>query len=340
MTAALNKGKGILGSYQKCSTKTCNWMSRYPDSTSITDMSIPGTHDTATWDYTLLTQLKYHSVTGWIDPAPIYRCQSTSIFQQLNDGNRAFDLRVGFGPNGKDLIFFHSEAILDLDARLDDVMYGFYRFLDENPTETLLLSVKVENSTWGTPGLIQQRLYTVLTSSPANSYLDPGSSVTATPLSSFRGKIILLRRFALDLLPSSRQTLGLDLSSGWNDNDPDFTIATGQGATHIEDYYEIGGPFGANSHISLKTNATITHVEKASTKAEGEGLYISFASGEQDYQLIVPRIMASGNGLVKGVNGRLKEYLVSGKGKASKRKGIILTDWYADTPGLIDAIIG
>ncbi|WWD20947.1 hypothetical protein CI109_105425 [Kwoniella shandongensis] len=342
MTAALKRGAGILGSYEKCNTKTCSWMSKYPDNTLITDMSIPGTHDTATWDYTELTQLRYIKSTGWINPAIIYRCQSTSIFQQLNAGNRAFDLRVGFAPNGKDLIFYHSEAILNLDARLDDVLYGFYRFLDENPTETVLLSVKVENSTFGTTQQIQQKLYTVLTAPPASSYITTTTSLSSKPLSTLRGKIAILRRFSVDTLPSSRQALGLDLSNGWNDNDPDFSLAyssTPAEVAHIEDYYEVGGPIGVYPHVTSKYNVTTSHIAKAATKGEGEGLYITFASGEQDYQLIVPRIMASGNILIKGVNGRLKDWLVSGKGKGLKKKGIIFTDWYADTPGLIDAII-
>ncbi|WVQ81586.1 hypothetical protein IAT38_003710 [Cryptococcus sp. DSM 104549] len=343
LNKALKRGVNILGSYKKCSSKTlCSWMSKYADSTSITDMSIPGTHDTATWGYTEITQLKNLKYTGVMNPAIVYRCQSTSIFEQLNAGHRAFDLRVGFSPDNSSVIFYHSEALLDPDATIEDVMYGFYRFLEENPTETLLVSVKVDNTTWGTPERLQQHLYTTFTSFPATSYVDASTSLSSRPLSAFRGKLILLRRFALDHLPAAQQHLGLDVSSYWNDNDADFTIPYSTSPAenaYIEDYYEIGGPLGLNSHATWKYNATVAHIAAASKKSKGEGLYVSFASAEKDTELLFPKFIASGVWPIDGVNARVLKWLTSGAGKGLKKKGIVLTDWAEETSGLVEAII-
>ena len=38
------------------STKTSIWMKNYPDSTKLDHMNIPGTHDSATWNYSIATQ--------------------------------------------------------------------------------------------------------------------------------------------------------------------------------------------------------------------------------------------------------------------------------------------
>lgn len=73
-----------------------------------------------------------------------HRCQDTSIFEQLNAGNRAFDLRIGNSPeDNTTIIFYHAPAILSLSATFEDILYGFYKFLDDNPSETIMLSVKV-----------------------------------------------------------------------------------------------------------------------------------------------------------------------------------------------------
>ncbi|WRT68810.1 uncharacterized protein IL334_005790 [Kwoniella shivajii] len=339
MDIALKRGAGILGPYSKCSGSMCSWMSKVSDSTKFTDLSVPGTHDTASWDYTPLRQISYLKYTNIIYPSPIYRCGKQSIFAQLQSGNRAFDLRVGFAPNGNDLIFFHSEAILDINARLQDVLYGFYKFLDENPTESLVLSIKVENSTWGTPSSLQTSLYSSLTSQSALPYVNPTPSLSTLSLSSLRGKLIILRRFSLDQLPSKQQSLGIDVNNGWADNNPDFTLTTPAGdQIHIEDYYEITASVGVTPHVNAKLSVTTNHITTASGKTEGDGLYITFASSEKDDELLTPQIMADGL-IVPGVNQGLKNFLTTGKGKGLKRRGIIFTDFSSDTSGLVEAII-
>nr|XP_019047888.1 hypothetical protein I302_04508 [Kwoniella bestiolae CBS 10118]OCF26818.1 hypothetical protein I302_04508 [Kwoniella bestiolae CBS 10118] len=324
MNEALKRGSEILGTYARCSGSLCSWMSKVPDNTRITDMSIPGTHDTASWDYTLLRQISYLKYTNIIYPSPLYRCGSQSIFAQLAAGNRAFDLRVGFAPNGKDLVFFHSEALLDVNARFEDVMQGFYRFLEENPTEGLVISVKDENATWGTTQALQQSLYTTLTSPLAQQYINPSTSISSTPLSALRGKLTILRRFSLDQLLSNQQTLGIDLTNGWADNNPDFSLSTPAGdKVYIEDLYEPkADKIGLTPNVNLKLDVTTKHITAASGKTKGDGLYLTFASSEQAYQLLFPQVMAQGV-IVPGVNQGLKKFLVSGGGKGLKKKGII-----------------
>ncbi|PLW43510.1 hypothetical protein PCASD_06770 [Puccinia coronata f. sp. avenae] len=141
----------ILGFYEQSNAKLSDWMSNVPDDTPITSMSIPGTHDAATWNYTQATQDSLEAVTGKIPPAIAYQCQDRSLFQMLGDGIRFFDLRVGFLPDHQQLGFFHASALLSTTATLPDVLLGFYKWLDHHPTETILVSIKVDNATFGNP---------------------------------------------------------------------------------------------------------------------------------------------------------------------------------------------
>ncbi|WVF67219.1 hypothetical protein IAT40_001967 [Kwoniella sp. CBS 6097] len=341
MSAALKRGQGILGPYSRCSGSMCSWMGKVSDATKITDLSIPGTHDTASWNYTPLTQIKYLGLTKLIYPSPVYRCQKSSIFNQLSSGIRAFDLRVGPSPkNSKELIFFHSEAVLDTSARFEDVMYGFYKFLNENPSESLFVSIKIENTTFGTDAFAQQSLYTTLNSTVAQSYVNPTTSISSLPLSSIRGKIVVLRRFALDqVTPQSSSGLGLNLVDGFADNSPAFSINYAPNeVAYIEDLYEPDATPGITNHVNVKLNATVANIAASATKSKGEGLYISFASGEKATELIFPEVLAQGL-IVPGVNAGLKKWLTSGAGKGLKKKGIVFLDFATETSGLISAII-
>jgi 1-phosphatidylinositol phosphodiesterase len=75
-------------------------MNKFPDSTKLVSMNLPGVHDAATWNYTQTTQNSYLTTTGPIPPSFFYMCQENSIFDALNDGVRVFDLRYGYGPSG------------------------------------------------------------------------------------------------------------------------------------------------------------------------------------------------------------------------------------------------
>nr|XP_019009603.1 uncharacterized protein I206_05161 [Kwoniella pini CBS 10737]OCF48384.1 hypothetical protein I206_05161 [Kwoniella pini CBS 10737] len=321
MNIALNRGSGILGSYSKCSGSLCSWMSKISDDTKLIDISIPGTHDTASWNYTPLKQIEYLKYTNLIYPSSIYKCNKESIFKQLQSGNRAFDLRIGLSPkNSNDLIFFHSEAILDLNSKFEDILFGFWRFLDENPTETLIISIKDENSTFGSYNILQQNIYNTLTTNQAKIYINPTESISSINLSSVRGKMVILRRF------NSPNNIGIDLTNNFKDNNEDFQIINsspdGDDNIFIEDLYEPFTNFGLKSHVNKKLNVTISHILNSSNKKNGEGLYITYASSEVISQLLIPEIMSNGL-IIPGVNLGLKNWLINGKGKGLKQKGII-----------------
>lgn len=107
-----------------------NWMNYLPDSALITNINIPGTHDSGTAKVTMCTD-------GYA------KCQSKSITEQLNSGVRYLDLRV----NENGLInhggiacrksFFSKLYIGDIENYVSN-------FLRSNPSETVILQVKSE----------------------------------------------------------------------------------------------------------------------------------------------------------------------------------------------------
>jgi 1-phosphatidylinositol phosphodiesterase len=130
--------------YNATATNTSTWMKKYPDSTQLVHMNIPGTHDSSTWNYSQATQdslLHITEVDGVTpSPAAIYRCQERSYFDMLNAGIRAFDIRYSFDATNSSLVVYHSAALQSETALLSDIMFGFYQWLDDHPSETLLLS--------------------------------------------------------------------------------------------------------------------------------------------------------------------------------------------------------
>ena len=120
-------------------------MKSYPDSTPLTHMNLPGTHDTQTWNYSLATQQSLSGITSLggqpVYPASVFRCQEDPIISMLDAGIRVFDLRFAFDITNSSLVFWHSQALQSQSATVEDVLFGFYRWLDEHPSEALLISL-------------------------------------------------------------------------------------------------------------------------------------------------------------------------------------------------------
>lgn len=126
-----------------------SWMKLIPDGTPISDINIPGTHDSATWNF---TQANADSIRHNVDPAnqvfpaAVYQCQRVSLWESLERGVRFFDLRYGLDPEGVRLVFYHAHALMSELATVEDVLFGFYNWLDSHPSEVVILSVKMEVS--------------------------------------------------------------------------------------------------------------------------------------------------------------------------------------------------
>lgn len=102
------------------------WMSAVEPTRSLAKMTILGTHDSCA----------FHEVFG------IGKCQHQSLTDQLNKGVRYLDIRCCV-TNGS---FEMHHGSIDEGLSFDDVMSSCLSFLSKNPSETIFMRIKQEES--------------------------------------------------------------------------------------------------------------------------------------------------------------------------------------------------
>ena len=174
------------------------WMKYVDDNKFLDELSIPGTHDSGTCSVDNDTEPQSSQV----------KCQQDYIPTQLLEGIRYFDIRLGKGDDpGIDHGIFY---LLKKDGNylhLSDVIGYFKTFLNENPTEALIMFVSRGNDE-ATDESVTTAFAKVLDDNPKLFY----TSSRVPTLGEVRGKIVLLRRFGLDGDSVSGHTWGLDLT--------------------------------------------------------------------------------------------------------------------------------
>ncbi|KDQ10949.1 hypothetical protein BOTBODRAFT_46677 [Botryobasidium botryosum FD-172 SS1] len=317
MTNHLAAGAPLLGAFEQSTSNLSSWMSSLSDSTPIQNLSIPGTHDTLTWNVSGIASI-------------FTKTQDMPLFRQLDAGARFIDLRIG--ENNGLIQLYHASFLLDPTAQLVDVFWGLYHWLDAHPTETVIVSVKVD--TGNTTATLEQAIYDLVTGPDAVDYWV--QSTTLPTLGQARHKAILLRRFAFTLLPTATP-VGIDASSGWSDNNATFTIpyGTGSDAIYIEDLYDINGTSVADV-INNKFAAVSAHLDVATSTTYPNQLFITFVSGSSG-TAVTPLGLAEGNGTTTpGANLKTLSYLA---GKKGSRFGVVLFDYIGSDSRLVPATL-
>ncbi|KAK3692219.1 PLC-like phosphodiesterase, partial [Podospora appendiculata] len=325
-----------------------NWMSNLPDATPLTRLNIPGTHDSATWNFSRATQasIPYDADADVVADPAIYRCQRASIAAALGAGVRFFDLRYGLDPaTRRGLVFFHREALLSAQANVEGVLFAFYAWLAAHPSEVVLLSFQYEGAKGrASPDdapVAHALLVAALTGPAARMFIHQGRDVLPL-LGDARGRVVLVRRFEGDG-EGELQVPGIQLPpSRWPDNGRSFAIVYNEPrnlSAYVEDYYEpndLPASLAQNvtANIEAKMQAVEAHLHMAAAAdgdaggGNGESLFITFASAEHTSNELplTPEIMALGNGSEitpgGGVNVRLAEVL-RGEGLRGRRVGIV-----------------
>lgn len=178
------------------------WMKYVDDNKFLDELSIPGTHDSGTCSVDNDTEPQSSQV----------KCQQDYIPTQLLEGIRYFDIRLGKGDDpGIDHGIFY---LLKKDGNylhLSDVIGYFKTFLNENPSEALIMLASRGNDE-ATDESITTAFAKVMADNPNLFY----TSSHVPTLGEVRGKIVLLRRFRLAGNSVSGHTWGLDLTQ-WDD---------------------------------------------------------------------------------------------------------------------------
>ena len=176
------------------------WMERIDDKTDILSLDIPGAHDCA---------------ANFIPFEHFSKCQNTDVYGLLSLGIRVLDLRVKIKNNS--LVTAHAFCARvgnDRNSKIQDIsdiIKHIKRFLEENPSETVLLQFKNDSESK------MKDSFDIL----ANRYLQKENNLwfienRIPSLGEVRGKIVLLRR--CDIYDRNKayntDNSGIDLS-GW-----------------------------------------------------------------------------------------------------------------------------
>lgn len=174
-----------------------DWMSLIPDDRSITQLTLPGTHNShaTSANYDGSSDLLHKDYTT---------CQAHNIPQQLRLGVRYIDLRVG----NNDYKMRHGQE--QLKNQLKDVLGWINDFLKEHKKETVLVSIKWDDG--GEPSSIDKYIYDIWQSYHWYSGND------WPKLGQTRGQAVLLRRFSCHETKyggTGFNTLGVDVGGFW-----------------------------------------------------------------------------------------------------------------------------
>lgn len=281
--------------------RAVNWMENIPDETKLSSMSIPGTHDSCTQN---------------VDMRYIFQCQDASIATQLKCGYRYLDMRLVLEKRSgqETLVLKHniarckvSDSPFARTLTLADVLKDVYAFLNEHPSETVIMCMKAENSK-DDVAAVQKALYEMINQASERWYLKN----EIPTLGAVRGRIVLATRFD-DKLQVGSDRCGLYF--GWADQgdrtvltDPTAeSVINGRETLCVQDRY--------NYDVGDKITAIRTCLD--SSRAADDTFFLNFTS-------------TSGSGAV----GHPKEYakdinldLYAYEWEAGKAYGVVIVDF-------------
>ena len=187
-----------------------NWMGAISDDAALSEISIPGTHDSGATRSGFIYNFGHN--------------QDLSIIDQLSVGVRFLDVRLTLKKDK--LKVYH--GVLNQKKTFEEVVDDCSTFLKAHSTETIIMSVKKESG-----DDISNAVKTVVQKDPTLWYLEN----EVPTLGEVRGKIVLFRRYDGDI--------GLNLSDGFQDN-ATFDVDNGV-KCHVQDYYKVGTKNGLSS---------------------------------------------------------------------------------------------
>lgn len=146
-----------------------NWMERIRDNKLLTELALPGTHDSSTYTSIL----------------PFVKTQVLTFSEQLSYGIRFFDIRLRHSKN----IFTLCHGSVNLGLTFSDFLDAVTKFLGEHPSEVVLFRLKEDQA----PGNNTRSMRETL-----GEYLDTYKSAylkktyTSLSLGEARGKFLII----------------------------------------------------------------------------------------------------------------------------------------------------
>jgi len=286
-----------------------DWMRDLPDDRSITELSIPGTHES----------MSIHG-GAWTQTQEDFGDSGGTLAAQLEAGIRMIDIRARVNE-GNTFTIHHGSAYQN--ANFDDVLNRLQDFLGAHPGETVIMRLKQECT--GEIGSCSDAGGQASFQDIFDNYRRPifwspsvqrGTGAAMPTLGQVRGKVVLA--VLQGRYGSPIDQYGLTQFQDWHDGT----------STYVQDYYNVPN-VGA---IATKRDQVRRFLDTTNA-GDRTKLYVNFASGASVFAQ--PQSVAGGALGVQGVDPFLLIYLNEGHGIT--RTGAILMDFPGG--GLIDKIL-
>lgn len=189
-----------------------NWMKSIPDTALLSEVNLPGTHDTG-------AMAVVQDMNGVLDNTSVTKCQKHYFEEQLATGVRSFDVRCNATSSSTsvdDVMIIHGNSIIQCYDRfgnvlsLGNILYLSQLFLKAQPSETIVLLIKPDD---GTHEDLARTLKAYIDKNPTLFW----QSDTVPTMRQARGKIVLLRRFETTS-STATTTFGPNLTQ-WDNQD-------------------------------------------------------------------------------------------------------------------------
>lgn len=248
-----------------------DWMNRLNGTLKLSQLTIPGTHDSCARECSKLSETQIQTVGA-----------------QLKLGIRFLDIRCRHVGNA--FAIHHDKEFLN--QWFNEVRDTCYAFLDKHPRETIVMLVKREHTDADNTRSFQATFDSYIEKTRSRWYL--GDRIPS--LDEVRGKIVLFRRFPADTTP-----LGIDAWSDWVDKGT-FVIARNGVTLRVQDKYEVPTMLD----VAKKWDAVSAHLSDALRGASADW-YLNYISGGSPFAY--PESVAKGTRGFPGMNVRLLGHL-------------------------------
>lgn len=234
---------------------TANWMSYLPDSKNLSELSIPGTHD-----------------SGATHGGDFAAAQTLTITEQLESGVRFLDVRCCLV--GEAFTIYHGS--INQDLAFGDVLQACREFFAKHPGEVIIMRIKQEHSEASSDDFC--KIF--------NTYLDSNNDIfydvskhSLPSLGEARGKIVLLNTFEDPGDDNIVQGILFDSKKNCNLEDGNTKCGNSMCPIEVQDRYE-------NLSGNAKWSYFAPFLDYAKN-GDPNTLYVNFASG---YNGLIPSI--------------------------------------------------
>jgi hypothetical protein len=249
-----------------------NWITPLDDNIYLTQLSIPGTHDTFTY-----ADMVAEGVSGNLART---QTEGFDITKQLEMGIRAFDFRPARGGSGlfvENAVWFY-HGVVRIKVKFKAGLESLISYLDSNPGECAVILLRHETEI---SDLYSQSDWASMVNSILAEDNIKNHIVAYSPdltLKDVRGKIVILSRME-DTYASSTLS-GYGRLYGWahgQEGTKTATISSSNGSNYpvwIQDYYEI-----SSDNPEYKWAAAKAFMDASATITDHQILVINHISG-------------------------------------------------------------